>query len=127
MEVRNQVYPTSDQFAALAETAELGTVAMLNLVKFRGDAGRAAYMRYAETMKKIVEREGGRFVYVGDVKALVVGEVEDLWDAVAVVEYPSGAVLHRIVASPEYQAIEADREAGLVGQLLMLTTAQAIG
>jgi uncharacterized protein (DUF1330 family) len=53
---------------------------------------------------------------------LVIGEVEELWDAVAIVEYPSKATFQQLVMSPEVQAIEVHREAGFAGQLLILTT-----
>jgi uncharacterized protein (DUF1330 family) len=105
---------------------------MLNLLKFRDRAvyrdgrpdavsGVEAYMRYAGAMRKIVERAGGRFIFSGSVNGLVVGEVEQLWDVVAIVEYPSRAEFQRLVTSPEVQAIGVHREAGLAGQLLILT------
>jgi hypothetical protein len=55
------------------------------------------------------------------VDRLVIGAVEELWSAVSSVEYPSKAKFQRLVMSPEVQAIEM-REAGLAGQLLILTT-----
>ena len=84
-------------------------------------------MRYGAEMRKIVERAGGRFMFAGRVDGLVIGEVEELWDAVAVVEYPSLAKFQELVMSPrpEMQAIGVHREAGLAGQLLILTTATA--
>ncbi len=42
--------------------------------------------------------------------------------ASAVVEYPSRAEFQKLVTSPEVQAIGIHREAGLAGQLLILTT-----
>ena len=48
-------------------------------------------MRYGAEMRKIVGRAGGRLLFAGRVDGLVIGEVEELWDAVAVVEYPSRA------------------------------------
>jgi hypothetical protein len=63
-------------------------------------------------------------VFSGDVKQLVIGEVEELWDAVGIAEYPSRLEFHRIATSPEVQAIGIHREAGLAGQLLILTTGE---
>jgi hypothetical protein len=54
----------------------------------------------------------------------VIGEVEDLWDAVGIVEYPSRTTFRRIATSPAVQAIGVHREAGLAGQLLILTISQ---
>jgi uncharacterized protein (DUF1330 family) len=64
-------------------------------------------------------------LFAGRVDGLVIGEVEDHWDAVAVVEYPSRTKFQQLVMSPEMQAIGVHREAGLAGQLLILTTATA--
>jgi len=41
---------------------------------------------------------------------------------VGIAEYPSRAEFHRIATSPEVEAIGVHREAGLAGQLLILTT-----
>ena len=73
-------------------------------------------------MKAIVEREGGRFVFGGEVQGLVIGEVEELWDVVGLMEYPSREAFMRIVTLPEVQEITVHREAGLAGQLLIQTT-----
>ncbi len=43
-----------------------------------------------------------------------------------IAEYPSRAAFHRIATSPEVQAIGVHREAGLAGQLLILTVAQPL-
>jgi uncharacterized protein (DUF1330 family) len=136
MKVENAVYPSPQRIASFAATSSSGPIAMVNLLKFRAKAeykdgrsetitGQEAYMRYGAEMRKIVERAGGRFLFAGRVDGLVIGEVEELWDAVAVVEYPSRAKLQELVMSPEMQAIGVHREAGLAGQVLILTTATA--
>ena len=48
---------------------------------------------------------------------LMLGEVEELWDMVAIAEYPSRAAMLQMVQSPKYQAITKHRDAGLAGQL----------
>ena len=138
MNVVNHVYPQAETFMALREDATPGPIAMLNLLKFRERAeypdgrasdlsGREAYMLYAAAMQRIVEAAGGRILFSGDVKSLVIGEAEELWDAVAIAEYPSRQVFHRLAISPEVQAIGIHREAGLAGQLLILTVAMGRG
>ena len=135
MKVANHVYPTFDQLMPLAQDPTPGPIAMVNLLKFRDKAqyqdgrpdnstGREAYMRYVAEMGPIVQQAGGRFLFSGEVKGLVIGEVEELWDAVGIAEYPSRAAFQRIATSPEVQAIGVDREAGLAGQLLILTVGQ---
>jgi len=109
---------------------QISTGSMHSSVSFKDGCsetitGQVAYMRYGAEMRKIVERAGGRLLFAGRVDGLVIGEVEELWDAVAVVEYPSHAKFQELVISPEMQAIGVHREAGLAGQLLILTTATA--
>jgi uncharacterized protein (DUF1330 family) len=105
---------------------------MLNLLKFREKAvykdgraddisGREAYQRYSNAMTKIVEREGGRILFAGRIAGVVIGEIEGVWDVAAIMEYPSRAAFQRIVTLPEVNEISVHREAGLEGQLLIMT------
>ena len=48
---------------------------------------------------------------------MVCGEVEDLWDAVAIVEYPSIAAFLEMIGSDDWSKHAAHRTAGLEGQL----------
>jgi uncharacterized protein (DUF1330 family) len=132
MKVENAVYPTADGIQALSRDPSSTKIAMLNLLKFREKAiykdgtsdnisGREAYMRYANAMTKIVEREGGRILFTGRIVGLVIGAVEKMWDVAAIMEYPSRAAFQRIVTLPEVQEIGVHREAGLEGQLLIMT------
>ncbi len=132
MKVENAVYPTPEQMKAFTDQTVEGPFVMVNLLKFREKAvykdgrpdnisGAEAYMRYAEKMRKIVEREGGRFLFGGEVRGLIIGEVDELWDIVGIMEYPSHKEFMRIVSLPEVHEISVHREAGLAGQLLIQT------
>ena len=132
MKVENAVYPTADGIQALARDTSSAKIAMLNLLKFREKAvykdgrtddisGREAYQRYSDAMTKIVEREGGRILFVGRIAGVVIGEIEGVWDVAAIMEYPSRAAFQRIVTLPEVNEISLHREAGLEGQLLIMT------
>ena len=132
MKVENAVYPTADGIQALARDTSSAKIAMLNLLKFREKAvykdgraddisGREAYQRYSNAMTKIVEREGGRILFVGRIAGVVIGEIEGVWDVAAIMEYPSRAAFQRIVTLPEVNEISVHREAGLEGQLLIMT------
>jgi uncharacterized protein (DUF1330 family) len=132
MKFENAVYPTADGIQALTHDASPTKIAMLNLLKFREKAaykdgraddisGREAYLRYANAMTKIVEREGGRILFTGRIAGVVIGEIEGVWDVAAIMEYPSRAAFQRIVTLPEVAAIGVHREAGLEGQLLIMT------
>ena len=132
MKVENAVYPTANGIKTLARDTSSTKIAMLNLLKFRDKAvykdGRAddisgpeAYQRYSNAMTKIVEREGGRILFAGRIAGVVIGEIEGVWDVAAIMEYPSRAAFQRIVTLPEVQEISVHREAGLEGQLLIMT------
>jgi len=132
MKVENAVYPTADGIQTLARDTSSAKIAMLNLLKFREKAvykdgraddisGREAYQRYSSAMTKIVEREGGRILFAGRIAGVVIGEIERAWDVAAIMEYPSRAAFQRIVTLPEVNEISVHREAGLEGQLLIMT------
>lgn len=137
MKVENAVYPTVEQLMPLADERAPAPIAMVNLLKFHDRAryrdgraseltGREAYLRYVEAMQPIVEGAGGRFLFSGSVRTLVIGAVDDLWDDVAIAEYPSPAAFHAIATSPEVMAIGVHREAGLAGQLLIMTDGRVV-
>ena len=130
MNVENALYPTRERIMELMGETSAEPIVMLNLLKFRTKAeypdgrktdltGRQAYNLYGEAMRKVVEREGGKFLFMADVKSLVIGMVDDMWESAALVEYPSSAAFARIASSPEVTEIGVHRAAGLEGQLLI--------
>lgn len=128
MKVENRLYPAAEQLADLRRPGPDGPIVMVNLLRFRalaaypdgrdaGLSGRDAYQRYGAAFAPLLHAIGGRVVYVGDARSLLVGEAEVLWDQVALAEYPSRAAFARLMSTPEYRAIAVHREAGLEGQL----------
>jgi uncharacterized protein (DUF1330 family) len=120
----SDLHPTGQARAALAANPDPGPVVMLNLLKFRRGGGSRAYGRYSEAFGALLERHGGRFLYLGRTTELLVGK-ED-WDAVALVEYPSRQAFLRITGSPEYAAIAPLREDGLERTMLYATTPRTV-
>jgi uncharacterized protein (DUF1330 family) len=72
-------------------------------------------------VRDMIVAVGGKAGYSGPVTALMLGEVEELWDMVALAEYPSLAAIRAMVTDPEYQKIARHRDAGLAGQLNIKT------
>jgi uncharacterized protein (DUF1330 family) len=132
MQVVNAVFPSMEQAAAFFGGAEDGPFVMVNLLTFKPRAeyddgsdaditGAEAYARYGAAVQACLAAVGARQLYAGPVTGILLGEVEELWDLVALAEYPSLAAMQAMIASPEYQAIEKHRKAGLAGQLNIRT------
>jgi uncharacterized protein (DUF1330 family) len=133
MRVENAVFPAMEQITSFFGDPENGPFVMLNLLKFKETAeypdgsdanlsGADAYARYGKAIQACLAAVDGKQIYAGPVTGLMIGEVEELWDMVALVEYPSLAAMQKMVSSPDYQAIEVHRKAGLAGQLNIRTS-----
>lgn len=132
MIVVNAVMPSAEQAMGFFGAPEDGPFVMINLLKFKPKAeyadgadaelsGEEAYLRYGAVVRGMIERLGGKIRYQGAVTGLLLGEVEEMWDAVALAEYPSLAAFREMAMSPEMAAIEHHRKAGLAGQLNIRT------
>ena len=130
MQVENAVYPTGEQLGALIASPETGPVVMLNLLKFRDRAaykdgrettltGREAYMKYGELMSAFVLARGGKLHFNAPAAQPVIGQVGEMWDVVALMEYPSAKAFVEIATAPAVAEFGVHREAGLAGQLLI--------
>ena len=133
MRVENAVFPGKEQITSFFGGPENGPFVMVNLLKFKETAeyadgsdadlsGARAYARYGKAIQACLAGVDGKQIYAGPVTGLMIGEVEELWDMVALVEYPSLAAMQKMMSSPEYRAIEVHRKAGLAGQLNIRTT-----
>ena len=134
MKVTNQIHPNAEQAQNFFSAEEDGPMCMVNLLKFKDKAtyadgsepelsGREAYLRYGAGVQACIAAVGGKARFSGFVTDLMLGEVEDLWDMVAIAEYPTRAAVLQMVKSPGYQAITKHRDAGLAGQLNIRTKA----
>lgn len=133
MEVVNQMYPNKAQMQGFLEPGPDGTIYMVNLIKFKQQAeyadgretdltGREAYELYEQGVKTLLQGIGGGVGFQGDVERLTLGEVEELWDVVALAVWPSRQAMFEVMQSPEMQEISVHRAAGLAGQLNLETT-----
>jgi uncharacterized protein (DUF1330 family) len=134
MKVVNEVMPSDpERIAEMQQPGPDGPIVMVNLLKFRERAeyadgretrlsGRDAYQLYGREVVRILPKYGGRMIFAGDVGFLALGRVEELWDEIAMAEYPNRAALWKMSTSPEWQAAAVHRSAGLAGQLNIETT-----
>lgn len=132
MKVVNAVHPSEEQSKEFFSSEEDGPLVMVNMLKFKATAeyedgsdadlsGAQAYARYGAAIQDCLKAVGATPVFSGAVTDLMLGEVEENWDMVALVQYPSLAAFQKMVTSPEYQAITHHRTAGLAGQLNIKT------
>jgi uncharacterized protein (DUF1330 family) len=66
-----------------------------------------------------MQPKGVTTLYSGEVRGVLIGEGSDLWDAVAIIEYPSTEVMLNMLRNENYQRAQQHRAAGLEGQLLI--------
>ena len=128
MKVENRVTPNEEQINGFLENPEIGPISMVNLLKFKDKAlyedgrdtdltGEEAYRLYAAEVINLVEKYGGEFLFAGKVNRLMLGEVEEMGDSIAIAKYPSRKAMFEMTMDPEYQKIHVHRDAGLKGQL----------
>ena len=128
MKVKNKVTPNEEQINGFLENPEIGPISMVNLLKFKDKAvyedgrntsltGEEAYRLYAAEVINLVQKYGGEFLFAGKVSRLMLGEVEEMWDSVAIAKYPNRKAMFEMTMDPEYQKIHIHRDAGLAGQL----------
>ena len=136
MKYSNSVYPNEEQIKGFLEPGPEGPISMVNLLKFKPQAeyedgretsltGREAYEIYEAGVSELLREIGGYIGYVSEVERLMLGEVEELWDTVAIAVWPSRQAMFEVMQSPRMQEISAHRTAGLAGQLNIETTGMA--
>ena len=128
MKVENKVVPNEEQINGFLENPEIGPISMVNLLKYKEKAiyddgrdtdlsGEEAYGLYVAEVINLVEKYGGEFLFAGKVNRLMLGEVDEMWDSIAIAKYPNRKAMFEMTMDPEYQKIHVHRDAGLEGQL----------
>ncbi len=122
------ITPNLEQFQQLAAAPDTGPVVMINLLKFRnGDApegvtGVEEYRRYGDTALEMIAQQGGRVLWAGTGDQVLIGDAEEDWDAILLVEYPSRAAFIEMVSTPEYLEAHAHRERALERTIVIACT-----
>ncbi|MCH2478519.1 MAG: DUF1330 domain-containing protein [Gammaproteobacteria bacterium] len=128
MKVENKLRPNAKQMAGFLLGDTKTTIHMVNLLKFKGKAeyedgrqtdltGQEAYQIYAKEVQGHLQKVGGKLIFSGQVSRLMLGEVEELWDWIAIAEYPSRKAMRSMIMDKDYRKSEEHRSAGLAGQL----------
>ena len=128
MKVENKLRPIAKQMAGFLLGDTKTTIHMVNLLKFKDKAeykdrrqtditGKEAYQIYGKEVQEHLRKVGAKMIFSGEVSRLMLGEVEELWDMIAIAEYPSRKAMRSMIMDKEYQKSEEHRSAGLAGQL----------
>jgi hypothetical protein len=136
MHVENEVFPKDpERIRQMLEPGPSKPIYMVNLLKFKDKAeykdgretslsGRDAYMIYGRAVAELLPKFGGHAVFAADVTFLALGQVEELWDEVAIASYPNRKAMVEMSMSKEWREIAVHRDAGLKGQLNIETVLQ---
>ena len=127
MKFENKVFPNDEQLKGFADNLEKGPIKLLNLIKLKKYAeyndGREtkqtglAYKLYGGETQEHLKKVGAKVVFMGPVSRLNIGEVDELWDLVAIAEYPDRGAFLKMINDPAYQKTSVHREAAVEGQL----------
>jgi uncharacterized protein (DUF1330 family) len=128
MNYKNSVHPTKEQMEGFLEGDSDTPIAMINLLKFKEKAeyedgrdtnltGEQAYAIYGKEVIGHLKKVDGKWSFGGSISRLMLGEVEELWDSVAIARYPSRKAMLKMITDPEYLESNKHRVAGLAGQL----------
>ncbi len=122
------IEPTQEGGTAFMQRGLAGPVTMLNLLRLRDVAdysrspqlapespisGADAYRRYAEHTAPFIEAAGGTVVYAGEGASPVIGPMDERWDLVLLVRYPSTQAFLSFASDPAYLAGAGHRTAAL--------------
>ena len=106
---------------------DTGPVVMVNLVRFRersldgNGSGWDAYSRYSKGDMPLLKRVGGTVIWAGTVEGASLGDLGNgRWDWVVLAHYPSRAAFLEMMTSPEYAAINVDRENGVEDHIILV-------
>lgn len=100
-------------------------VFVINLLRYRGAEGLAAYLRYGEVVAPEVEARGGAAVLAAEGELPLVSD--GFWHDALLVRYPSIDTLTSMVAEPKWQAANEHRMRGLHQTIAFPTQPVRIG
>lgn len=120
--------PTRPQFESFKALPRDEPVEMLNLVRLRkraayGDGreatGAEAYAAYGRESAPVFASVGGRIIWRGAPRTVLIGSADEGWDIAFIARYPSAAAFLAMVTDPAYQAVVHHRQAAVADSRLI--------
>ena len=102
-------------------------VVMINLLKFKNETedgveGAELYKCYKQKAAELLKQVGGKLLWLGKADQYLIGDKNDKWDEVLLVEYPSRAAFLKMISLPEFEEVKKDRKASLKSTVLIAST-----
>lgn len=128
--------PDREQFAAFKDLPRDEPVDMLNLVCLNEMAeyedgtkvpGREAYAAYGLESGPIFRGVGGRIVWKGEPRFIVIGPADEHWDIAFIAHYPSAQAFLDMVYDPAYQIAVHHRQAAVKTSRLIRMLPREVG
>jgi uncharacterized protein (DUF1330 family) len=128
------IEPDAERLRSFLDQPEDGPITMINLLRYRERAdypagfaaspctGAEAYGRYSEAVQPLLAGVGGRPLWLGLVRDVLIAEPGEHWDHAILVTYPSRKAFVTMASSPEYRAIAPHRTAALADSRLIATS-----
>lgn len=107
----SKVLINEEEWQKLAVSDREAPFVMLNLLKFKGEAGKASYLQYMKEANRFVNAVGASVIFLGRPQELLTGS--ERWDLVMLVRYPSRKAFLQMANDPEYLKVHKLREEGL--------------
>jgi len=128
----NATNPTTSQLEESISRIPKGVpVVMINMLRFRETAkypdggpaisGKEAYAIYSREAFKHLVKYGAEVVWFGEVLTSVIGPIDENWDQIFHVRYPSIEVFLEMINSASYQEIIVHRSSALKDSRLIAT------
>ena len=70
----------------------------------------------------MVEATGGKVLWMGKVDQTLIGPVDETWDAIALVQYPSRKAFIEMTSTKDYDAAHEHRASGLERTVVLACT-----
>lgn len=121
------IRPTKEQIIELINAPDEGPVVMLNLLKFKPNDGASSYGQYGDAAVRMIEKTGGKVLWVGKADQVLIGDATQDWDSVLLVQYPSRKAFIEMTSTKEYDQAHEHREAGLERTIVVACTPRVNG
>ncbi|MGE0046400.1 MAG: DUF1330 domain-containing protein [Hyphomonadaceae bacterium] len=128
--------PDRETFARFRDLPADEPIQMLNLIKLRERAtyedgrnatGAEAYASYARESGPVFSRLGGKQIWIGTPRFMLIGPAEELWDIAFIAEYPRAQAFIDMLRDPVYREAVKHRTAAVADSRLLRLSPAAPG